>query len=241
MSPFFLSPARMGGSAGHAAAAVARCALARSAVCALLLLVGILPAAQGQTPARGAPDHAQRLQQATTDPALEAKLLRAGRTAAAVCAYCHGEGGNSTKPDVPNLAGQNPAYLLEQVHQFADGRRKNEFMQGMIKALKDDEKVGVVMYFSRQQVLPHTGGQPALVAQGKAYYERTCFRCHGADGLGNEATARIAGQQVEYLTQTLKRYRSGSGGRINPLMAANTKLMTDADIQAVVAYVASMP
>lgn len=236
MFPFHASLARIRCLAGHGTAAPAR-----PTVFVLALLVGALASAQAQTPARPAQDHALRLQQAATDPALESRLLRAGRTAAAVCAYCHGEGGNSTKPDVPNLAGQNPAYLLEQVHQFADGRRKNEFMQGMIKALKDDEKVGVVLYYSRQPVLPHAAGPAALVAQGKAYYERTCFRCHGADGLGNEAVARIAGQQVDYLALTLKRYRSGSGQRINGLMAANTKLMTDADIQAVVAYVASMP
>lgn len=203
-------------------------------------LVG-LSVAHAQTAVPATQDHALRLQQAATDPAVQSALLRAGRTAAAVCAYCHGEGGNSTKSEVPNLAGQNPAYLLEQVHQFADGRRKNEFMQGMIKALKDDEKVGVVLYFSRQTVLPRAGGPAAWVAQGKMYYERTCFRCHGADGHGTESMARIAGQQTDYLTQTLKRYRSGSGERINALMAANTKLMTDADIQAVVAYVASMP
>ena len=45
------------------------------------------------------------------------------RKVAAFCANCHGEGGNSVKPDVPNLAGQNTAYLLDQVRQFSDGRR----------------------------------------------------------------------------------------------------------------------
>jgi cytochrome c553 len=39
---------------------------------------------------------------------------------------------------------------------------------------------------------------------------------------------------------TLKRYRDGSSVRKDPLMAANTKTMTDADIDAVVAYVSSM-
>ena len=39
---------------------------------------------------------------------------------------------------------------------------------------------------------------------------------------------------------TLKRYRDGSNLRTDPLMAANTRLMTDPDITAVVAYVASM-
>lgn len=186
------------------------------------------------------PLHA-RLQDAGRDPALHDQLYKLGRKAAAVCAYCHGEGGNSVKLDVPNLAAQNPAYLLEQIRQFSDGRRKNEFMQGMIKALKEDEKVGVVMFFSSQAVQARPAAQPALATQGKRYYDQICVRCHGADGAGNEKIARIAGQQPEYLKLTLQRYRSGSGERIDPLMAANTKLMTDADIQAVVAYVSSMP
>lgn len=207
-----------------------------------LVMVGLWlalmsPGAQAQTGDK----LVRRLQEAGREPAVQDQLLRTGRKAAAVCAFCHGEGGNSTKSDVPNLAGQNPAYLLEQVHQFSNGRRKNEFMQGMIKALSDDEKVGVVLFYSGQHVQPHPVAQPTLVAQGKAYYERTCFRCHGSDGRGNETIARIAGQQTEYLTKTLHRYRSGSGERINALMAANTQLMSDADIQAVVAYVASMP
>jgi cytochrome c553 len=42
------------------------------------------------------------------------------------------------------------------------------------------------------------------------------------------------------LSTTLKRYRTGVGVRTDPLMAASTKLMSDADIEAVVAYVSSM-
>jgi cytochrome c553 len=209
--------------------------------CALLAPATFAQTAPTNATAQSATGLATRLQDAARDPALQDSLLKVGRKAAAVCAFCHGDGGNSTKSDIPNLAGQNPAYLLEQVHQFGDGRRKNEFMQGMIKALKDDEKLGVVLFYSSQKVLPHTVSPPALVAQGKVYYERICFRCHGVEGRGNETIARIAGQQVDYLSMTLKHYRDGGGQRINPLMAANTKQMTDADIQAVVAYVSSMP
>lgn len=208
---------------------------------ALALLMAPTLALAQATPAKVPQDLQVRLQEAGRDTTVHDALYKLGRKAAAVCAYCHGDGGNSTKSDVPNLAGQNPAYLLEQVRQFADGRRKNEFMQGMIKALKDDEKVGVVLFFSSQAVVPRPAGAAALVSQGKSYYERICFRCHGTDGRGNEKVARIAGQQTDYLQLTLKRYRSGSGERIDPLMAANTRNMSDADIQAVVAYVSSMP
>ena len=44
-----------------------------------------------------------------------------------------------------------------------------------------------------------------------------------------------------YLRLTLQRYRAGTGVRANSIMTSNTKLMSDADIEAVVAYVSSMP
>ncbi len=186
-------------------------------------------------------DLAVRLVEVQANPKLTQELFKAGQQLATICASCHGDGGNSVKPDVPNLAGQNPAYLLEQLRQFADGRRRNEFMEGMIKVLKSDEKIAVVLFFSRQGVIGNkAAANPALLVKGKDIYTRNCWRCHAQDGHGNGTFARIAGQQPVYLNAALKRYRLGTGTRTNALMAANTKLLSDADIDAVVAYVAAM-
>jgi cytochrome c553 len=181
-----------------------------------------------------------RLTEVERDPKLAEDTLRIGRKVAAICANCHGDGGNSVKPDIPNLAGQNPAYLIEQLRKFADGRRRNEFMEGMIKAMSSDEKIGMVLFYSSQKVIHKPAINPTLAAQGKVYFNKICFRCHNEDGHGSEKFARIAGQQPEYLRITLQRYRAGTGIRVDPLMAASTKLMTDADINAIVAYVSSM-
>jgi cytochrome c553 len=186
-------------------------------------------------------DLSARLAEAQSDPKLSEALFKTGRKVAAVCANCHGEGGNSTKSDIPNLAGQNQGYLLEQIRQFTTGQRRNEFMEGMIKAMNTDEKIGMVIFYGTQPVTHKPSSQTALVAKGKEYFGKTCFRCHGEEGRGSEKFARIAGQQPEYLRATLKRYRAGTGSRVDPLMATNTKLMTDADIDAVVAFVSSMP
>ena len=174
------------------------------------------------------------------NPLESAAAYKTGHKVAAVCANCHGEGGNSSKPGIPNLAGQNPVYLLEQLRQFSEGRRRNEFMEGLIKVLSPAEKIGIVVFYSGQQVVHKSSGTAALVSQGMAYYNSVCWRCHGELGRGNEKIPRIAGQQADYLTLTLKHYREGSNVRVEPLMAASTKLMTDADIAAVVAYVSSM-
>lgn len=49
-----------------------------------------------------------------------------------------------------------------------------------------------------------------------------------------------ASQQTDYLRSTLKRYRDGPNTRANSIMTPNTKLLTDADIESLVAYVSSM-
>lgn len=212
-------------------------------VCALLLALACQPAAAQSAKARATAsvDLSARLAQAQSDPQLQQTLFQLGRKVAAVCAHCHGEGGNSAKTDIPNLAGQNPAYLLEQLRQFADGRRRNMFMEGMIRAMDSDEKVGMVLFYAAQDVARTTPTHPALAAKGQAYFNKTCFRCHGTDGRGNAQIARIAGQQAHYLDLTLKRYRAGGGERASSVMVENTRLMTDADIDAVVAFVSSMP
>jgi cytochrome c553 len=195
-------------------------------------------AAAGASTAAKPPE--ARLAEVDRDPKLFEHYYKVGQKVAAFCANCHGAGGNSVKPEVPNLAGQNTSYLLEQVRQFSDGRRKNLFMEGLMKALNPEEKIGIAVYFSSQTVAPQPARDATLVAKGKAYYDKVCFRCHGESGHGSAAYARIAGQQGEYLATTLKRYRDGSAARADAIMAANTKRMTDDDINAVVAYVMSM-
>lgn len=205
------------------------------------LVVPPVVAQQAKARATANVDLDARFKEAQTSAPLADHLYKVGRKVAAVCAHCHGEGGTSIKPSIPNLAGQNPAYLLEQMRQFADGRRRNEFMEGMIRAMNSDEKIGMVLFYAAQPVAHQTTASPALTAKGQAYFEKTCFRCHGAAGRGNEQIARIAGQQPDYLRMTLHRYREDTGARTGSIMTPNTRQMSDADIEAVVAYVSSMP
>jgi cytochrome c553 len=206
----------------------------------LISIFAALPALAQIAKAHAPVDLNARLMQLQSSPRQLDALYKAGSKVAAICANCHGEGGNSTKPDIPNLAGQNPSYLLEQMRQFSAGERKNEFMEGMIKALSPDDKLGMVVFYSKQEVTHKPLANAALASRGQAYFSKICFQCHGAEGRGNEKIARIAGQQLNYLNLTLKRYRDGSHVRNNPLMAATTRPMTDADIAAVAAYVSSI-
>lgn len=208
----------------------------RLGACTLaLLLAGAGASAQPASQPMNA-----RLVAVLKDSQLLEQYARIGQKVSQFCANCHGAGGNSVSPDTPNLAGQNPAYLLGQLHQFAVGRRRYEFMERLIRAMSEDEKLGVAVFYAGQSVQPHPSAEAALVAEGKRYYDKVCWRCHGTDGHGSDVYARIAGQRPDYLQTTLLRYRSGTGARTNALMSANTRLMSDADIRAVVAYVSSM-
>jgi cytochrome c553 len=53
------------------------------------------------------------------------------------CAACHGTHGNSTNPQYPKLAGQNPAYLYSQILAFRTGSRRSDAMSGIATVLSD--------------------------------------------------------------------------------------------------------
>lgn len=181
-----------------------------------------------------------QLKELEANPELLAASVARGRKLAAFCANCHGANGNSSLPDVPNLAGQNSAYLLTQMKKFAGGQRKDPFMVGMIKAMSDKEKLDAVLFYATQSVAPQPADDATAVARGKAMFNRNCFRCHGAEGLGSDLFPRLAGQKKTYVSKTLHRYRDGTGERLDPLMAANTKFLTDEDIAGLAAFVAAM-
>jgi cytochrome c553 len=175
------------------------------------------------------------------DPASLSAAVLQGRKDASVCRHCHGVGGNSVLPEVPNLASQNAGYLLEQMNKFVLGQRQSSaFMQGMIRALTPDERINIALYLSQQPVAPKPAGNAAHSAAGKQLYDKLCVNCHGASAAGSHTIPRLAGQQVKYLDDSLKRYRSGDGARIDPLMAAYTRNLKDADIRGLADYLSTL-
>lgn len=179
-------------------------------------------------------------QAADPKTSLDETALRNGQKSAQFCRHCHGVGGSSVRDDTPNLAGQNEAYLLVQMEKFVTGKRKNEFMEGLIKALTPEERKNIALYFSRQAVVVKPTAGSAQAAAGKKLYESVCINCHGANAYGTEKVPRLASQQPGYLRDSITRYRNGSGERIDPLMAAYTRHLENADIANLAAYLASM-
>lgn len=196
----------------------------------------------GQSAAAGAQvDLVARLKEVESNPRQWETMFKAGKKVAAFCANCHGDGGNSVDPATPNLAGQNPYYLLQQVREFGGSQRKtSEFKRRLVNVMTPDEKISMVIFYAGQEVTYKPAADPALAKRGEALYAKACADCHEKDGRGAREYSRVAGQQPGYLSKTLKGYRDGTGARIHRQMAVEIKPLKDADIAAIVAYVSSM-
>lgn len=76
------------------------------------------------------------------------------------------------------------------------------------------------------------------VAAGKAK-SATCAGCHGANGISNVPMyPNLAGQKEQYTAKQLKAFRDGT--RTDPTMNAMAKPLSDADIDNLAAYYASL-
>ena len=81
------------------------------------------------------------------------------------------------------------------------------------------------------------GGAPGKSAEELS---KTCAACHGADGNATNAQyPRLAGQYHDYLARALQEYKTGE--RQNAIMQGFVKTLSDADIQTLSKYYASMP
>jgi cytochrome c553 len=71
--------------------------------------------------------------------------------------------------------------------------------------------------------------------------EGACAACHGPAGAKPTmpGAPKLAGQQYEYLVQTLEALRSGA--RESPIMGAMAKPLSDADIRAMARYYSELP
>jgi cytochrome c553 len=178
------------------------------------------------------------------DEALQAAILK-GKDRSVLCGHCHGVDGNSKKPDIPNLASQNPAYIIEQIGKFIDGTRKNFVMQTLASDFTFQDKVNLAVYFTSQELRP-VDADSLMAKKGERIYKNICFRCHGADGRGEEGYSRLAGQQIEYVKMTLKRFRSAANNngdhsedkRRNASMEQVTARLTDDEIEGIAHYLA---
>jgi len=181
----------------------------------------------------------------------------AGATKAAVCTACHGVNGNSVNPEWPNLAGQNAAYIREQLEMFKAKKRNNPIMQPIVDTLSEQDFADLGAFFS-VQTPAGLEADPSYWKAGEALYKSgdtarnipACTACHGPAGQGNPGSGYPAlraqhsvytvKQLQDYLTKN--RYRDATDSatvnatRNSVMMTTIAARLTPEDIRNVASY-----
>jgi len=178
-----------------------------------------------------------------------------GEQAAAACVACHqadGSGMNiSGGESWPRLAGQNAAYLAQQLHDFKQGRRESPSMAPFANMLDDQQIADVAAYYSQMPVTAAGGGEQAdeeLLARGEKLARRgdwddyivACQSCHGPRNEGGGSIfPGIASQHAGVIESQLRAWQEGKRSNDpQDLMGAIARRMSDEDIRAVAAWLA---
>ena len=181
----------------------------------------------------------------------------AGATKAAVCTACHGVNGNSVNPEWPNLAGQNAAYIHEQLVMFKAKKRNNPIMQPIVDPLSEQDFADLAAFFSTQTP-SGLEADPSYWKAGETLYKSgdvsraipACAACHGPAGQGNPGAGYPAlraqhsvytvKQLQDYLTKN--RYRDPADAatvhttRNSAMMTTIASRLTPEDIRNVASY-----
>ena len=184
------------------------------------------------------------------------------RALEANCATCHGADGNSPDPQYPKLAGQNQAYLYEQLWAFKRGARRSEVMSGIVASLSDTDMAYAANFFSRQPRKPDTVKDRRLAAIGERIFFAgmpSCAMCHGSarqrgmpmmgpmmgmmgHGMmgmrGSESVPRLNGQHPAYLVDQLNRFAAGE--RQGIVMNRIAPSLSEQDMKAVAEYLSGL-
>lgn len=177
-----------------------------------------------------------------------------GKQKIQMCTACHGADGNSAAPNFPKLAGQNAKYLVKQLHDIKDGKRKVLEMTGMLDAMSDRDLLDIAAYYESQA--GSVGyAKPELVPKGESIYRAgiakkgvaACTACHAPTGEGNSLAGfpSLSGQHASYIEAQLKSFRTAAEepdkGRSNDgetrIMRDVAASMSDLDIRSVASYI----
>jgi cytochrome c553 len=172
------------------------------------------------------------------------------------CASCHGpHGEGNPQMGAPRLAGQPQPYLERQLEAYATGRRYNEVMVPIARALTAADRAQLAAIYAHLDAPPTrrsaasgaTRGSPRarkLAMEGdESRQVQACENCHGPGGSGfGGVVPYLAGQDARYLETALQEWKQGRRDT-DPtgIMPQIAKRLTDPDITALAAYYASVP
>ncbi|MCH8500498.1 MAG: cytochrome c4 [Aliidiomarina sp.] len=190
----------------------------------------------------------------TGDPEIGKALAARGDGSGAPCMACHAiDGTGNAFAGFPSLAGLDAGYLLKQMRDYNSGARVSAVMQPNVDGYSDEELVHLAAYFASLPPAPPASPTVSedVLALGKKLAERgawdqyipPCSSCHGPDnqGVGTDFPA-IAGQHANYIAQEIRAWRDGKRSNDTvQLMTGISERLTDEQIDAVAAYLSTLP
>lgn len=128
-----------------------------------------------------------------------------GEALTADCGGCHGLRGISHDPMIPNLAGQEPTYLVNAIKAYRDNKRSHE---EMVADISDEAIQDIAAFYAVQ-----TAGSLADTGEELESVVAKCNRCHGrAQGETTLVLPSLNGQKREYLVRVMQEYRDSERG-----------------------------
>ncbi|MDP2793293.1 MAG: c-type cytochrome [Sulfurisoma sp.] len=180
-------------------------------------------------------------------PALAADVRAVKDIVASRCALCHGMEGESASPVFPRLAAQHPEYMVKQLTDFREGRRKGT-MNEMTTDLKDGEIAGLAGYFAGKPAKSRRATDADFAAVGRYIFDKgnrytgvaACASCHGPKAHGTAQLPRLAGQNPQYLEAQLKEFNQRVRTNDNAVMHAIASKLTELEISAVASHIGGL-
>ena len=191
----------------------------------------------------------------TSSAQAQAGNVAAGEKNAAMCIGCHGiPGYQSSFPEVhrvPKISGQNAKYIVASLNAYKKGDRKHPTMRGIAGGLTDQEIADLAAFYEqhgRSSIKP-VAEQPAVQPSAEVAALLTkgaCISCHGANFNKpiDASYPKIGGQFADYLYVALRSYKiegNPNVGRSHPVMSAQVKNFSNAELRAMANYIGSLP
>lgn len=190
---------------------------------ALMLFSGALLLAGMGSRATAADEHLDP----TKDRFFGAKLVQ--------CAICHGAQGMPKPSSFPIIFGQQESYLGKQLRDYHSGERKSEVMEWVSEKLSPLEQASAAAILSKRKWPTRTTGTPPLPAPRGI---DACRACHEANFLGAPSAPRLAGQNYEYLAETMRQFAENE--RKGSVMTQMMKSISASERDAMARYLSSL-
>jgi cytochrome c oxidase subunit II len=181
----------------------------------------------------------------------------AGAQQYAVCASCHGQGGEGNRAmNAPKLNGLQPWYIERQLHYYQQGVRGSHpddtlgrMMAPMAAMLSSEDAIRNVA--AHIASLPETVPESTIsgnVSTGQRIYRANCAACHGRDGSGSWATdaPSLVAMDDWYAAIQLTNFKAGIRGLHREddygeqMVSMSTAMRNQQQLNDVLAYINSL-